>query len=172
MADNSQKQIQNLTARITKLSEFADSNFQRLEQVGPSIQQKIIDKMSDTITKELEEVKKDIIKYAQGSICENLKTVQLLQPLVGLSVTDLPSCISAVMTIINILIGPHGKSLTINAQLTQDVTDLISAFSELLEISPPDGLGVEVPPLTINVTPPTLSEILVCPVPQGGGDFN
>ena len=108
--------------------------------------------LSNDITEKLTDIKtKKIVPPVKKQYQQALAVVSLLQPLVSLSVTDLPSVITAVTKIISIITAPYQPAIDLIAEVAPKLVTLNNNIQTVATYQPTVN-GVDVPPLDVDIS--------------------
>lgn len=162
MNEDKFKKIDDFNKVLSGINTLALASLQGLGEID-NISQAIIDdyciRISEQINSELDKKRNELIKSLKQAYLSSNEIISQLEPLVKLSITDLPSVISAVNKIIGFLAGPYQIAIEFVTILTPKLGELTENINQLASIKqsiPPIGnynfnkLNISIKPINIG----------------------
>ena len=162
MNEDKFKKIDDFNKVLSGINTLALASLQGLGEID-NISQAIIDdyciRISEQINNELDKKRDELIKSLKQAYLSSNEIISQLEPLVNLSITDLPSVISAVNKIIGFLTGPYQiavEFVTILAPKLEELTKNINQLASIKQSIPPIGnynfnkLNISIKPINIG----------------------
>lgn len=149
-------QIDNLTKSFDELNEYLNSSFKSLEnKTQAQVDDTIVNVINPMVNSRLELIREAVIKSFKPIYASFSEMLSLLQPLAGMSVTNLGSVISFITSLQNLLtLGVNIALPTITVEMPMLINTLMTQITNIMNFTPPklpDIPSIENPDIYVSV---------------------
>ena len=160
MADLSTVYLGNITTQVNAITSYANSVADGLDGKSQTEIDSTLASLSIYMENSLLGIRTQIISFANAQYCAALDQIDLLDPIINASFTDLASVIDWANALISSMTAGYNKLVSFNAALLLAIVDLSNALIAAATISFPQL--PETPSISVTIPAIDASDITTC----------